>query len=175
MRAGSSFLAVLTLALVGVQFVITLGKPDFNDPDIWWHLRDAQYLVQQHQFLRQDMYSFTAAAKPWVNTEWLSEISFYLVYRAFGLEGLKTMTFVLPSILMLLLLYLCYQESGNFKASVVVCCVASLLAVVSYGPRTILFGYIFLIASENMEVGRFGWCRCCSVYGRTATDPGQSG
>jgi hypothetical protein len=146
MRLGTSFLAVLTLGLIGIQFVVTMAKPDFNDPDIWWHLRNAQFLVQQHQFPRQDMYSFTAAAKPWVNTEWLSEIPFYFAYRAFGLSGLKAMTFVLPSILMLLLLYLCYQESRNFKASVVVCCFASLLAVVSYGPRTILFGYIFLVA-----------------------------
>jgi hypothetical protein len=122
-----------------------MAKPDFNDPDIWWHLRNAQYLVQHHHFLRQDMYSFTAAGKPWVNTEWLSEMPFYFAYRAFGLSGLKAMTFVLPSILMLLLLYLCYQESRNFKASVAVCAFATLLAVVSYGPRTILFGYIFLV------------------------------
>jgi hypothetical protein len=120
-------------------------KPDFNDPDVWWHMRDAQFLVQQHQFPRQDMYSFTAAGKPWVNTEWLSELPFYLVYRVGGLGGLKAMTFVLPSILMLLLLYLCYQESRNFKASVAVCCFASFLAVVSYGPRTILFGYLLMI------------------------------
>lgn len=144
-KAGTSFLAVLTLGLIGIQFVITMAKPDFNDPDIWWHLRNAQYLVQHHQFPRQDMYSFTAAAKPWVNTEWLSEIPFYLAYRAFGLSGLKAITFVLPSILMLLVLYLCYQESRNFKASIAVCCFASLLAVVSYGPRTILFGYVLLI------------------------------
>ena len=135
---------MLTLGLVGIQFVLTMAKPDFNDPDIWWHLRNAQYLVQQHQFPRQDMYSFTAAGKPWVNTEWLSEIPYYLAYRGFGLSGLKAMTFLLPSILMLLLLYLCYQESRNFKASVAACCFASFLAIVSYGPRTILFGYILL-------------------------------
>lgn len=143
-KAGTSFLAVLTLGLVGIQFVLTMAKPDFNDPDIWWHLRNAQYLVQQHQFPRQDMYSFTAAGKPWVNTEWLSEIPYYVAYRGFGLSGLKTMTFLLPSILMLLLLHLCYQESRNFKASVAACCFGSFLAIVSYGPRTILFGYILL-------------------------------
>jgi hypothetical protein len=145
MKLATSFLAVLTLGLIGIQFVVTMAKPDFNDPDIWWHLRNAQFLVQQHHFPRQDMYSFTAAAKPWVNTEWLSEIPFYFAYRAFGLSGLKAMTFVLPSILMLLLLYLCYQESRNFKASAAVCCFASFLAVVSYGPRTILFGYILML------------------------------
>ena len=144
-RAGTSFLAVLTFTLVGLQFVLTMVKPNLDDPDIWWHMRNAQYLLHQHQFPRQDLYSFTAAGQPWVNTEWLSEIPFYFVYRTFGLTGLKSMTFVLPPIMMLLLLYLCYKESCNFKASVAVCYFASLLAIVSYGPRTILFGYIFLL------------------------------
>jgi hypothetical protein len=145
LSAGTSFLAVLTLALIGMQFAFTVAQPDLNDPDIWWHLRDAQYLVQHHHFLRQDLYSFTAAGKPWVNTEWLSEIPFYLGYQGFGLSGLKFLTFALPSTIILLLLYLCYKESRNFKASIVACAFASLLAKVSYGPRTILFGYVFLV------------------------------
>lgn len=145
MRQSTSFLAVLTFALIVLQFVLTLARPDFEDPDIWWHLRDAQFLLQNHSFLRHDLYSFTAAGHAWVNTEWLAEIPFYFAYRAFGVAGLKAMTFILPSVMMLLLLYLCYQESRNFKASVAVCCAASFLAKVSYGPRTILFGYILLI------------------------------
>jgi hypothetical protein len=144
-RAGTSFLAVLTLALVATQFVFTMFQPDLNDPDIWWHLRNAQFLVQQHHFPRQDLYSFTAAGQPWVNTEWLSEIPFYLAYQAFGPSGLKSLTFVLPSVMILLLLYLCFQESRNFKASIAICAFASFLAKVSYGPRTILFGYVLLV------------------------------
>jgi multisubunit Na+/H+ antiporter MnhB subunit len=144
-KLATSFIAVLTLALVGLQFVLTMVHPDFNDPDIWWHLRDAQYLAQYHHFLRQDLYSFTVSGCPWVNTEWLGEIPFYLAYRALGISGLKALTFLLPSALMLLLLYLCYQESRNIKASIAVCGLASFLAVVSYGPRTILFGYIFTV------------------------------
>ena len=136
---------MLTLALIGLQFALTLSNPDFNDPDIWWHLRDAQYLLQHHEFLREDLYSFTVAGHPWINSEWLAEIPFYFAYRFLGISGLKALTFVLPVTLMLMLLYLCYEESRNFKASVFVCCVASFLAVVSYGPRTILFGYILMI------------------------------
>ena len=145
MRATTSFLAVLTLALIGMQFVFTMVQPDLNDPDIWWHIRNAQYLVQHHQLPRQDMYSFTAAGRPWVNTEWLSELPFYFAYRSYGVSGLKALTFVLPSIMILLLLYLSFQESRNFKASITACAFASFLAKVSYGPRTILFGYIFLL------------------------------
>jgi hypothetical protein len=144
-RAGTSFLSVLTLVLVAVQFIFIMYSPDLNDPDIWWHMRNAQYLFQHHQFPRQDVYSFTVAGHPWINHEWLSEIPFYLAYRAFGLVGLKSLTFFTVDLIFLMLLYLCYQESRNFKASIAACCFSTFLATVSFGPRTILFGYVYLL------------------------------
>jgi hypothetical protein len=144
-RAGTSFLAVLTLILIAFQFIFAMYKPDLNDPDIWWHMRNAQYLFQNHHFPRQDMYSFTVTGQPWVNTEWLSEIPFYLAYQTFGLAGLKSLSFFVLDVIFLLLLYICYQESRNFKASAVSCYFATLLATVSFGPRTILFGYVYLL------------------------------
>jgi hypothetical protein len=145
LRAGSSFLAVLTLVLIGVQFFYSMYKPDMNDPDIWWHMRNAQYLFQHHQLPRFDMYSFTVAGHPWINHEWLSEMPYYLAYWAFGLVGLKSLTFFILDAIFLLLLYLSYQASGNFKASITACCYSTLLATVSFGPRTILFGYVYMV------------------------------
>jgi hypothetical protein len=144
-RAGTSFLAVLTLVLIGLQFIFIMHSPDLNDPDIWWHMRNAQYLFQHHQFPRRDLYSFTVAGHPWINHEWLSELPFYLAYRAFGLVGLKSLTFITVDVIFLLLLCLCYRESRNFKASVAACCFSTFLATVSFGPRTILFGYVYLL------------------------------
>lgn len=144
-RAGTSFLAVLTLVLIGLQFIFSLRRPDMNDPDVWWHMRNAEYLLHHHQFPRIDMYSFTVAGHLWINHEWLSEIPYYFAYKWFGLVGLKTMCFLLFDAIMLLLLYLCFQESRNFKASVTVCYFATFLATVSFGPRTILFGYLYLV------------------------------
>jgi hypothetical protein len=148
-RAGTSFLAVLTLVLIALQFIFIMHSimhsPDLNDPDVWWHMRNAQYLFQHHQFSRQDLYSFTVAGHPWINHEWLGEIPFYLAYRAFGLVGLKSLTFITVDVIFLLLLCLCYRESRNFKASVAACCFSTFLATVSFGPRTILFGYVYLL------------------------------
>src|SRR5258708_12521616 len=144
-QAATSFPAVLTLVMVGVQFFYSMYRPDMNDPDVWWHIRNAQYLLQHHQLPRFDMYSFTVAGHPWINHEWLSEIPYYLAYRAFGLVGLKSLTFLMLSIIFLLLLYLSFQASGNFKASVTACCYSTLLATVSFGPRSILFGYVYLV------------------------------
>jgi len=145
LQAGTSFLAVLTLLLIGLQFIFTLGTPDLNDPDIWWHMRNARHLVEQHQFPRQEMYSFTVAGHPWIDSEWLAEIPYYLAHHLFGLVGIKSLTFVVIDAILLLLLYVCYQQSRNFKAAVTACCFVTFLATVSYGPRTILFGYFYLL------------------------------
>jgi len=144
-RATRSFLGVLTLTLIGIQFILTMYHPGMDDPDVWWHMRNAEYLIQSHHLARSDMYSFTVSGRPWINTEWLSEIPFYLAYRVFGLIGIQTIAFLLPTTIFLLLLRLCYKESLNFKASVLACCYGTLLAKVSYGPRTILFGYVFIV------------------------------
>jgi len=144
-RASTSFLAVLTLLLIGLQFIFALYRRDMNDPDIWWHMRNAAYLLHHHQFPGADMYSFTVAGHPWINHEWLAELPYYFAFRLFGLLGLKTVAFAVWVAISLLLLYICFKASRNFKASVVCCCYAIFLATVSFGPRTIVFGYLYLV------------------------------
>jgi hypothetical protein len=143
LRTASSFLVVLAMLVAALQFL--LARNGMNDPDIWWHLRNADYLFQHHQLPRYDMYSFTVAGHPWINHEWLAEVPFYLAWRASGVAGVKTLSIVLVQLIFLGLLYLCYKESGNFKASVAACAFTTFLATISFGPRTILFGYAFLV------------------------------
>ena len=138
-----SFPAMLISLLLALVWVLSSGKA--ADPDIWWHLRNAEYLFQNHHLPNQDMYSFSVAGAPWMNHEWLAEIPFYLAWRAAGLLGIWIVWVVLVQIIYLALLYLCYQSSGNIKSSFVACAFSAFLAVVGFGPRTILFGYLFMI------------------------------
>jgi len=137
------FQVVLTMIVLAVPFL--LARQGMNDPDIWWHLRNAEYLIQHQRMPDHDMYSFTVPANPWINHEWLSEIPYYFAWKAFGLVGVKSLSLVLLGCIFLGILYLSYRESLNFKASVTACCFSVFLCSVSFGPRTILFGYIYLI------------------------------
>lgn len=141
--AVSSFPAVLIALLTTVEFFMLRGG--MADPDIWWHLRNAQYLFLQHQLPRHDTFSFTVAGHPWINHEWLAEIPYYLGWRAFGLSGVEIVEFLVIASIFWGVLYLCYQESGNIKASLAACAVSILLSTVSFGPRTILFGYALMV------------------------------
>src|SRR5207249_4261380 len=90
-------------------------------------------------------YSFTVARHPWINHEWLSEILYYLAWRAGGLGGVNAVMFATISLIFLGLLYLSYMETRHFKAAIVACCFLTFIASVSFGPRTILFGYLYLV------------------------------
>jgi hypothetical protein len=138
------FEVVLTMIVLAVPFL--LARTGMNDPDIWWHLRNAEYLIQHHHIPDHDMYSFTVPGHAWINHEWLSELPYYFSWRAFGLMGVKSLSLLLIWLIFVGLLYLAYRESGNFKASAAACCFAAFLSSVSFGPRTILFGYVYLIA-----------------------------
>jgi hypothetical protein len=143
LQAAVSFPAVLTLVLLALVFVIARTRA--GDPDIWWHLRNAEYLVQQHHLPSKDTYSFTVPGHFWVSHEWLAELPFYFAWRAFGLSGVMSLTLALLFLIFLGTLYLCWKETGHFKASVVACYFLVFLATVSFGPRTILFGYLFIV------------------------------
>jgi hypothetical protein len=138
-----SFPVVLTL-LVGT-LVFTLSRKGISDPDIWWHLHDAQYQVESHSLIRNDMYSFTVPGHAWMNHEWLAELPYYFGWRAFGLGGVNAITFACLVAIFLGILYLCYRESAHYKASIVATCFVVFLGSVSFGPRTILLGYLWLV------------------------------
>ena len=49
-------LPVLLAILLGTLVLFCIPR-SMADPDIWWHLRNAEYLVSTHHFIQRDMYS----------------------------------------------------------------------------------------------------------------------
>lgn len=143
LRLVFSFPAMLIVLLAGLVFAF--ARHGVGDPDIWWHLRNAQYLFIRHQFLRVDLYSFTVIGKPWVNPEWLAEVPYYLGWRVLGQSGILGLTVVILTSIFFGLVYLCWLQNRNVKATLIACYLAVLLATVNFGPRTILFGYADLV------------------------------
>jgi len=76
------FVAVLAVGL------LTMAARGVTDPDVWWHLRTGQLMLQTHRLFHTDPYSFTRFGKPWINHEWLSEILLFGLYRLGGFGGL---------------------------------------------------------------------------------------
>lgn len=64
--------------------LFAMASRNVTDPDLWWHLRTGQLILQTGHVPRTDPYSFTRAGQRWVDHEWLSQVLIYSLYRAGG-------------------------------------------------------------------------------------------
>jgi hypothetical protein len=140
-----SFSTLLTTLVVTLIFFFCKGRNLFVDPDIWWHLRNADYLLRSRAFIHADMYSFTVGGRPWIDSEWLSELPFYCAWRWFGARGVLGLTICLIEAVALGVCWLGWQRTRNIKPALLACCLSLLMISVSIGPRTVFFGWLCLI------------------------------
>ncbi len=148
LRAISSFPVMLSVVLVGWVYFKSSGG--IGDPDLWWHLRNADYLWTHGKLPAFDMFSYTTLGHPWINHEWLAEVPYYLGWRLGGLVGIYVVFTLLLEVILLGLFYLSYKASGNAKGAFLASGFTVLLAAVGFGPRTILFGYLYLLILTSL-------------------------
>jgi hypothetical protein len=142
-RRVFSFPAMLGTLLVGIIFV---AKRGFDvDPDFWWHLKIGEGILATHRWPTVDPYSFTAAGQPWMACEWLGDVLFATVERAWGLRGLDALLVVMSAAIIVALYALCAIRSGNSKASFVATIALLVMALPVLTMRPQMLGYLFLI------------------------------
>lgn len=146
---------VLALALDAL--ILLVVPQTTSDPDIWWHLRNAQLMLQHHAFVRHDVFSFTVHGVPWIDHEWLSELPFYLGWHLLGFTGVYLVGAALVLLIFGAVLWLCLRASRSMVAATAATTVAAVLSIVSFGPRTLLFGWLLfsvqLILLERLRRG----------------------
>ena len=125
LRSTFSFPVMCMVLLSTVIFEICVKQ--FAEPDIWWHLRDAQNLIEYHSFSRIDTYSFTAAGLSRPNFEWLSELPYYLAFKTWGLQGLLLVSIVVSVLIFAGVYYLCCRSGADCKDAVIVTLLAIFL------------------------------------------------
>src|ERR1700758_1231186 len=81
-----------------------------TDPDLWWHLRTGQWIVETRHIPHIDPFSFTREGEPWVSHEWLSEVIFYEFWKLAGPSALIIFSSVVTSVGFLLLYCRCPGE-----------------------------------------------------------------
>ena len=137
-------LPVIHIAGLGC-LLFSFSLRSMQDPDIGWHLQNAAQLLQRHSFVRSDAYSFTLGGAPWVDPEWLAEVLFYAGWHAAAVLGLYGVVLGLLEAIFIGLFVLASRVSGSYTCGLIATSVGILLATVSYGPRTLLFGWLCLV------------------------------
>lgn len=76
-------LLVWTGLLVGLGVVAALAK-GVQDPDYFWHMATARWILEHGRIPDADPFSFTWAGRPWLPHEWLGEMLMYQLVSAIG-------------------------------------------------------------------------------------------
>ncbi|WP_322493918.1 hypothetical protein [Chloroflexus sp.] len=75
------------IALVwSIIFVVSLRS--YTDPDLWGHLRFGLDAIASGTITKVDPYSYLNQGHPWINHEWLMEVSMGVAWLAGGERGL---------------------------------------------------------------------------------------
>ena len=82
---------VILLALYVIAAHFTLTSSVVADPDIWWHWRTGQWMLEHRAVPVTDPFSSVSSegvGKPWAAYSWLFELLMQWLYQLFGLRGI---------------------------------------------------------------------------------------
>ncbi|HET9297511.1 MAG TPA: hypothetical protein VFP18_11515, partial [Candidatus Binatia bacterium] len=78
--------SLIWLLLFSIPIILSMDPP--IDPDIWWHLRVGQWIVEHGRVPYVDVFSSYGAGKPWIAYSWLFDVLVFFLHRQFGLLGI---------------------------------------------------------------------------------------
>jgi hypothetical protein len=108
------------------------------DPDLWWHLRAGQWIVETGHIPHSDPFSFTRAGQAWVSHEWLSEVLLYELWKRGGAAALIIFSAIVTTAGFMLLYLRC---PGKKHWAAAATAIGALAAAPSWGVRPQMFTF----------------------------------
>lgn len=135
--------SVVFLTLCVCFFILARAA---TDPDLFGHILFGQDILERGSISRIDEYAFTNEGYRWINHEWLAEVSFALIFGAFGNFGLHMLR-LLVAMGIMAALYRGSVRSGlePLRGGILMVLVALLLVNGTVTVRPQLFTYVFLL------------------------------
>jgi tetratricopeptide (TPR) repeat protein len=124
--------AIVVVLALSFPFLLALTK--ISESDTFWHLKTGEWIVAHGAIPRIDPFSATVNGKPWLDWEWLFQVSIYALYAWGGFQALVVGKAVIIFLAGVVLFLACRQN----------------------GARVALAGFVvmaaFVAARERLEV-----------------------
>lgn len=138
-RRTPGFLTVTATVLVLV-IALARGLAPFAEPDIWWHLRVGEHILDSHQLYGPDPWAHLAD-QPYLATQWLAEAVAAQAYRWAGIGAVLWLR-TLSILLLAALVYAASRRLGGRLPAALATGVAILGASGSLNPRPQLVSFV---------------------------------
>jgi hypothetical protein len=111
------------------------------DPDLWWHLRTGQWIVESHGIPHSDPFSFTRAGHAWISHEWLSEVIFFELCRHGAAAALIIFSAIITTAGFMLLYFRCLPGGQKRHWAAAATTLGALASAPSWGVRPQMFTF----------------------------------
>jgi hypothetical protein len=150
--------ALVLVVLFTAPAVMSLRLAYIADPDIWWHLRSAEWMVTNHAVLRTDPFSSFGAGRPSAAYSWLYELVVYGLFQRLGLVGIVAYSTGMAVIVAFAIHRLMRHLQSDFTFAVLLTAFASYCMSRFYTPRPWLFSALLFVLEVDflMQARRSG-------------------
>src|ERR1022692_2884385 len=150
--------ALLSL-LILVATIAFQSRTTVRDPDLWWHLKTGDWIVEHHAVPYVGIFSRTAGTHPWIAYSWGYEVMLSRAYAWFGLVGLAMFGVLLTVAVAFVLFWMLHRLSGRFWVAWILAFIGSFAYLFSLMPRPvfvtmILFTIVLTFLLEAQRTAR---------------------
>jgi hypothetical protein len=158
-------LLALAVLLTIIAAPSLLPKYSVTDPDIWWHMKVGDWIIEHSAVPHSGLLSGTAADRPWMAYSWVYEVLLSLSHSRFHLIGVAVYGLLLTLVVAYSVIWMTRRLSGSFWRACLlatVCCAAFLFNVL---PRPVFFSMtlftvtltLLLVARQTGRVSLLYW------------------
>ncbi len=109
--------ALLLVPVLVVLLAALFGLRKIDNNDTWWHLATGRWIVEHRSVPDTDVLSFTVPDHPWVNVQWLFDVTIYTIARIGGTGWLVVFSALCHSLTIALLLRNLIPRVGPIAAA----------------------------------------------------------
>ena len=159
LRLRALQLLALSSLLILVAAIAFEARVTVRDPDIWWHLKVGDWIVQHHAVPYVGVFSRTAGTRPWIAYSWGYEVLLSRAYAWFGLIGFSLFGILLTMVVAFVLFWMLYRLCGRFWVAWILALIGSFAYLFSLLPRPvyvtmILFTVALTFLLDAQRTGR---------------------
>lgn len=144
--------AFVLVALFVFTAVLCLRNAGTGDPDVWFHLRTGEWILQHHAIPRTEPFSAYGAGSPWVAYSWLYELIIFKLFEWLGPVGLVVYTTAMVMCIIAMLHCLIRRVGGDFSIGILLAALAAMSMARIYMPRPWLFTVLLFLLELDLLV-----------------------
>ncbi len=148
---ADQFAQIMVLAvLFAVPALMCAHAACANDPDIWWHLRTGEWMLQHNAVPRVDPFSGPSAGKPWAAYSWLFELLSIKLFKRFGLVGIVGYSTAMVLAITVAMQHLIKRLQSDFSLTALLTYAACFSLGHLFTPRPWLFTILFFVLEMDI-------------------------